>query len=632
MGPKSLSSSCSSFRSCGTYSACSRGKYSCMNRRGSAPGPMQRSVLQPARLRSVSVSASSRPAADEHSDHALDKYLPRWLQSVPRVRMRPASERPFQQLAELAVLNERLQGRRPWEARKKLEYFQKSRATWKAVCQQVLASDAIATLEKIEEAQRKVDEALSQEFRDGNSVTEMRMELQHLQEELELAHKTLHETQHLVNYHEKEVEKLQQEAESLRRLASIEIPEPSEPTLGRRDLADPARAEASASAPPRSTAEEPRRRQRGGAKDMLRSSLDIEEGLKDYWFPVEFSKNVTGDKLIPFEVFNEMYVLFRDETGAASCVLDECAHRGCPLSLGSVEDGRVQCPYHGWEYDGRGQCTKMPSTAFCKGIGVRALETVEKDGLVWVWAGSCEPFREIPDVGAPPAGHEVHSELVLEVPVEHGLLVENLLDLAHAPFTHTSTFARGWPVPDAVKFRMMSMLGGEWDPYPIEMKFEPPCITLSTIGLQQPGQLERGARAADCDKHLRQMHVCLPARNGHTRLLYRMSLDFMPFLKKLPFMDAVWREMANRVLGEDLVLVKGQQERLHRGGDTWGNPVSYDKLAVRYRRWRNSLSHGSEEERRAAAAQLSKGMTAGELFSIDEAEREVFVDRRGASR
>ena len=37
-------------------------------------------------------------------------------------------------------------------------------------------------------------------------------------------------------------------------------------------------------------------------------------------------------------------------------------------------------------------------------------------------------------------------EIEVEVPVEHGLLVENLLDLAHAPFTHTTTFARGWPV------------------------------------------------------------------------------------------------------------------------------------------------------------------------------------------
>lgn len=33
--------------------------------------------------------------------------------------------------------------------------------------------------------------------------------------------------------------------------------------------------------------------------------------------------------------------------------------------------------------------------------------------------------------------------------MEHGLLLENLLDLAHAPFTHTTTFAKGWPVPGA---------------------------------------------------------------------------------------------------------------------------------------------------------------------------------------
>jgi hypothetical protein len=43
-----------------------------------------------------------------------------------------------------------------------------------------------------------------------------------------------------------------------------------------------------------------------------------------------------------------------------------------------------------------------------------------------------------------------------------------------------------------------------------------------------------------------------------------------------------------QVLGEDLVLVAGQQDRMSRGADVWANPVSYDKLGVRYRRWRNS--------------------------------------------
>ena len=31
--------------------------------------------------------------------------------------------------------------------------------------------------------------------------------------------------------------------------------------------------------------------------------------------------------------------------------------------------------------------------------------------------------------------------------------LQNLLDLAHAPFTHTSTFAKGWPIPEVVRFR-----------------------------------------------------------------------------------------------------------------------------------------------------------------------------------
>jgi hypothetical protein len=33
-----------------------------------------------------------------------------------------------------------------------------------------------------------------------------------------------------------------------------------------------------------------------------------------------------------------------------------------------------------------------------------------------------------------------------------------------------------------------------------------------------------------------------------------------------------------QVLGEDLKLVLGQQDRMERGSDTWANPVSYDKL------------------------------------------------------
>jgi chlorophyllide a oxygenase len=70
--------------------------------------------------------------------------------------------------------------------------------------------------------------------------------------------------------------------------------------------------------------------------------------------------------------------------------------------------------------------------------------------------------------------------------------------------------------------------------------------------------------------------------------------------------------MANQVLGEDLRLVVGQQDRLAEGSDTWANPVAYDKLGVRYRRWRNSLDSGMP-----MAGSLK--MSAGELFADEEA-------------
>lgn len=50
---------------------------------------------------------------------------------------------------------------------------------------------------------------------------------------------------------------------------------------------------------------------------------------------------------IPIDSFEEPWVLFRGEDGKPGCVRDECAHRACPLSLGKVKDGRIQCPYHG---------------------------------------------------------------------------------------------------------------------------------------------------------------------------------------------------------------------------------------------------------------------------------------------
>ena len=61
------------------------------------------------------------------------------------------------------------------------------------------------------------------------------------------------------------------------------------------------------------------------------------------WFPVAFSKNVKFDHMIPFDLFNVPWVLLRTKSGKIGCVKDECAHRACPLSLGTQVRKAVQC-------------------------------------------------------------------------------------------------------------------------------------------------------------------------------------------------------------------------------------------------------------------------------------------------
>lgn len=89
-------------------------------------------------------------------------------------------------------------------------------------------------------------------------------------------------------------------------------------------------------------------------------------------------------------------------------------------------------------------------------------------------------------------------------------------------------------------------MAGTWDPYPIAMEFQPPCMVLSTIGLEKPGKLD-GSDVDLCATHLHQLHVCMPSSRGKTRLLYRMALDFAPFLKHVPFINHLWQHLANKV-------------------------------------------------------------------------------------
>ncbi|WOL11858.1 chlorophyllide a oxygenase, chloroplastic isoform X2 [Canna indica] len=425
----------------------------------------------------------------------------------------------------------------------------------------------------------KVVEVLNPLAREFKSIGTMKKDLAELQGELEQAHTQVHISEARV-------------ATALQKLAHMEA------LVNDRLLQERSSSESTSECPTltpstSSTSSNPMRsKSRQRSLNVAGPVQPYHPSLKNFWYPVAFSSDLKDDTMLPIDCFEEPWVIFRGKDGNPGCVQNTCAHRACPLHLGSVNEGRIQCPYHGWEYSTDGKCEKMPSTRMLN-VQIRSLPCFEHEGMIWIWPGSAAPTAALPSL-QPPPGFMIHAEIVMELPVEHGLLLDNLLDLAHAPFTHTSTFAKGWSVPSLVKFLTpASGLQGYWDPYPIDMEFRPPCIVLSTIGISKPGKLE-GKSTRQCSTHLHQLHVCLPSSRQKTRLLYRMSLDFAPLLKHVPFIHMLWRHFAEKVLNEDLRLVIGQQDRMINGENVWNFPVSYDKLGVRYRLWRNSLEKGAE--------------------------------------
>lgn len=135
-------------------------------------------------------------------------------------------------------------------------------------------------------------------------------------------------------------------------------------------------------------------------------------------------------------------VLFRQENGECAALLDICSHRFAALSKGMVQDGHLQCPYHGLEFDGTGRCVHNPHGKGARpgSLNVRAFPVVERDALIWVWPGdsaladeaSIPDFSCRVDTARRTIGGYVH------VDCDYRLLVDNLMDLGHAQYVHRS--------------------------------------------------------------------------------------------------------------------------------------------------------------------------------------------------
>jgi phenylpropionate dioxygenase-like ring-hydroxylating dioxygenase large terminal subunit len=166
--------------------------------------------------------------------------------------------------------------------------------------------------------------------------------------------------------------------------------------------------------------------------------------LPDAWF-IACPASQLRDRPLAVTIEARPLVLFRGGDGQVVALTDRCPHRNVPLSMGTVQNGTLQCAYHGWRFSTGGACVAVPglrsSDVSLKSRCAEWWATRELDGFIWVFttpqvlpAGDPPRFPHLEDARYT----TVRREFFVEAPVH--AVIENTLDVPHTAYLHGGLF------------------------------------------------------------------------------------------------------------------------------------------------------------------------------------------------
>jgi 5,5'-dehydrodivanillate O-demethylase len=159
--------------------------------------------------------------------------------------------------------------------------------------------------------------------------------------------------------------------------------------------------------------------------------------LRRFWQPLYVAADLPAGWAKPLRILGEDFTLYRGEDGTPHVIAPRCAHRGTQLSTGWVEGDCLRCFYHGWKYDGSGQCVEQPAedASFAAKVQIPSYPTREYLGFVFAYLGDGEApaFPRYPMFEG--AGVLEASNLYTRA-CSFFQNLENGIDEVHIPFVH----------------------------------------------------------------------------------------------------------------------------------------------------------------------------------------------------
>ncbi|MBH8572334.1 aromatic ring-hydroxylating dioxygenase subunit alpha [Nostocaceae cyanobacterium CENA369] len=153
----------------------------------------------------------------------------------------------------------------------------------------------------------------------------------------------------------------------------------------------------------------------------------------NHWYVVARSVEVTK-KPIGIIIWQQAIALYRDSQGQIHALKDCCPHRQVKLSHGQVVGDELECAYHGWRFNYKGECAAVPYLAANQKLPnctIRRYPVKEQDGFIWLFPGDVEPSVE--PLGLPEWEHlnYIATVSVINCQAHYSFLIENLMDMYH---------------------------------------------------------------------------------------------------------------------------------------------------------------------------------------------------------
>jgi phenylpropionate dioxygenase-like ring-hydroxylating dioxygenase large terminal subunit len=177
---------------------------------------------------------------------------------------------------------------------------------------------------------------------------------------------------------------------------------------------------------------------------LAAETFRLQDAPLNAWYAAAYDVEL-GRKLLARRILGKNVVMYRRADGRPVALENACWHRLLPLSQGTLEGDDVTCGYHGLSFNSEGRCVFMPSQETINPAArVRAYPAVELHRFIWIWPGD----PALADPALVPDLHWNHDAgwagdgKLIHVDCNYKLVVDNLMDLTHETFVHSTTIGQ----------------------------------------------------------------------------------------------------------------------------------------------------------------------------------------------